>query len=56
MPARYVMKFTRAEDQELTSIDSYATNVHARARPIVAIEHLALSLRIRNVSGSSLGL
>jgi hypothetical protein len=55
IPTRYVMKFTRAEDQELTSIDSYATYVHPRARPIVALELLALRLRIRNVSGSCLG-
>jgi hypothetical protein len=33
MPTRYVMNFTRAEGQQLTSIDSYATYVHARARP-----------------------
>jgi hypothetical protein len=44
-----------AEGQELTSIDSYGTYVHARAWPVVAIELLALHLRIRDVSGSSLG-
>jgi hypothetical protein len=37
MPTRYVMKFTRAEGEELNSIDSYATYVHARARPFVTI-------------------
>jgi len=52
---KVLMKFRRVEGQELNSIDSYATYVHERARPIVAIEHLALRFRIRGVSVSSLG-